>query len=147
MLFFTGTYLHSLDDRGRIAVPAKLREKLGAEVAVTNGRGACLAIFPLDVWQVTANRVLSEPNVSDSDNDMRLFTFGDAWEGPVDNQGRIALPDYLRDAAGLTGEVAVVGAGDHVQIWDKQAWINRRAELRRSPPNLAGQRSGGRSAT
>jgi MraZ protein len=147
MSYFTGTYLHTLDERGRIALPAKLREKLGEKVAVTYGRTEqSLAVYPYAVWEVTVKKVLEQPVVNDSENDMRLFFFGNAWEGAADGQGRIPLPDHMREATGLSGEVAVVGAGDHVQIWDKEAWISKRADLRKRPPSLTGPRPSDRAA-
>ena len=133
----TGTYFHTLDDRGRVALPAKLREKLGEKVAVTNGIAHhSLVVYPEDKWDVISDHILAAPAVNEEENDIRLFFFGDATEADVDGQGRIAIPEYLREYAGMTGEVAIVGAGDHIQIWDKEAWIAKRAALRAKAPSL-----------
>lgn len=139
--YFSGTYLHTIDERGRVALPAKLREKLGDAIAITNGRGKCLVVYPEKVWNAMAEKVISAPDLNAGEDNMRLFLFGDAWEGEIDKQGRVPIPDYLRDAATLGADVAVVGAGDHVQIWDKEAWIAKRAELHKSPPTLASVRA------
>ena len=132
---FTGTYLHTLDDRGRIALPAKLRECLGDKVAVTNGFAPnTLVVYPEHTWEKFSDRLLEAPAVNEAANDARLYYFGNAWEGAIDNQGRIPLPDYMREFANLSNEVAVVGAGDHIVIWDRQEWIAKRAALRANRP-------------
>ena len=136
--YFTGTYLHTLDERGRIAIPARLREKLGEMVSVVRGRGNCLVVYPHEAWITMAEQVLAKPgrnpilNPVEEDEAMRMFS--EVWDGEMDKQGRIPIPDYLRQDAKLISDVAVVGLGDHIQIWDKEAWLARRADLRRSPP-------------
>jgi len=140
--YFTGTYIHTLDDRGRLALPAKLRDRLGERVTVTIGIAPhSLAIYPESSWGQLRNRLLATPAVTEEDNNLRLSFFGEALDGTIDNQGRIAIPDYLREWAELTGEVAVVGTGDYITIWDKQAWINTRAALRAKRPSWPSPRS------
>jgi MraZ protein len=144
--YFTGTYLHTIDDHGRVALPSKLRERLGDSIVITNGHGQCLAVYPEPKWQSTADALLSNPGVDESENDKRLFYFGDSWPGDVDKQGRVSIPDYLRTDAGLGVEVAIVGAGDNIQIWDKDAWIARRAAQRQLQSGVAGARPGDKPA-
>lgn len=144
--YFTGTYLHTIDDRGRVALPAKLREKMGDAIAIANGRGKCLVVYPEEVWIAMGKDVLSSPDLNAAEDDMRLFFFADAWDGEIDKQGRVPIPDYMRDAGGLATDVAVVGAGDHIQIWDREAWIAKRAELRKNPPTLVSSRPAGKPA-
>jgi transcriptional regulator MraZ len=143
MAFLTGTYLHTVDNGGRIAVPSKLRERLGEHVVVTYGRGRCVAIFPYDVWQKIAERATQEePNTGEAENDMRLWTFAMTSDDQVDNQGRVSIPEHLRQDVGIVGEVAVVGVGDHLQVWDRDAWVAKRASLRERPPNAPGAHPG-----
>ena len=130
--YFTGTYLHTIDDHGRVALPSKLRERLGDSIMVTKGRGACLKVYPEHKWTTTADALLSTPGVDVAEDERRLDYFGDSWPGDVDKQGRVSLPDYLRSDAGLGTDVAIVGAGDNIQIWDKDAWIARRAAQRQA---------------
>jgi MraZ protein len=140
MPFFTGTYLHTLDERNRIAMPAKLRPLLGERVAVNIGREACLVVYPYAVWEATGAQITRGPDTTQEEFDIRLQYFANALDVTVDGQGRVALTDYVCEAVGIKSEVAVVGAGDQVQIWDRETWIAKRAKLREKPASLPGLR-------
>lgn len=144
--YFTGTYLHTIDDHGRVALPSKLREKLGDSIMITTGRGNCLKVYPEHRWRATADAILSTPGVDDDEDTKRLDYFGNSWPGDVDKQGRVSLPDYMRTEAGLGTDVAIVGAGDNIQIWNRDAWIARRAAQRQAQPGAAGAQSAEKAA-
>lgn len=133
---FSGSYSHNLDDRGRLAIPVKMREKLGDVVWVNLGVGDCLVIYPDDAWLGPANDVLSVPPWVPEAADMRLVLFGSASQCEIDKQGRILIPPHLRETARIGESVVVAGAGDHIQIWDSKAYIEKINQLRAKPPVL-----------
>ena len=119
---FTGEYRHSVDDKGRIAVPAKLRAQLEDGAVVSRWLVACLATHTRTGWEALATRVASLP-ITDANS--RLFTryvFAGAFEAALDGQGRVVVPAYLRDWAGLGTDAVVGGARDHGEIWEPSRW-------------------------
>ena len=133
---FTGEYRHSVDDKGRIAVPAKFRAQLEAGAVVSRWLDACLAIHTRSGWEDLAARVAGLP-ITDANS--RLFTryvFAGAFEAELDRQGRVVVPAYLRDWAGLGGEAVVVGSRDHAEIWEPTRWATY-AQALDDPAELA----------
>jgi len=119
---FTGEYRHSVDDKGRMAVPAKFRAQLEGGAVVSRWIDGCLAIHTRSAWDALAARVASLPI---TDARARLFQrriFGGAVEAELDRQGRVLLPAYLREEAGLKAEATVIGAQDHAEIWAPDRW-------------------------
>jgi len=126
---FTGEYRHSVDDKGRIAVPAKFRVQLEGGAYVARWLDACLAIFPRSEWDQLADKVGSLPI---GDANARTFSrtlFASAYEVEPDRQGRIVVPASLREAAGLTSDAVVVGARDHAEIWSPERWDGYRQAM------------------
>lgn len=125
---FLGTYSPRLDEKGRLILPAKFREQLEAGVVVTRGQEHCLYLFPADEFERLANQLRQAPVTSKQARDyMRVFLSGASDEVP-DRQGRITIPQSLRTYAGLTRDLAVIGAGHRVEIWDSTAWETYLAE-------------------
>jgi MraZ protein len=125
---FLGTYLPRLDDKGRLILPAKFREQLEAGVVVTRGQERCLYVFPLAEFERLAGQLRQAPVTSKQARDyLRVFLSG-ASDESMDKQGRITIPPNLRTYAGLDREVAVIGAGQRVEIWDAAAWETYLAE-------------------
>ncbi len=119
---FMGEYNHSIDAKGRVIVPAKFRESLGDEFVVTQGLDGCLFVFPNEEWNVFEEKLKTLPMANkDARKFVRFFLAG-AAQLEVDKQGRILLPSVLREFAGLEKDVALVGVGSRVEIWDKQRW-------------------------
>ena len=124
----SGSYAHSLDDRGRIAVPAKLREKLGDGVWVTVSLGK-LGLYPPDVWQRHIERYLAVSPFDPAGLNDRLDIFSMAQECDIDKQGRVLIPPDLRQAVRLSNDVVLVGVGDHIQVWNQDDWRVMRGRL------------------
>jgi MraZ protein len=125
---FLGTYSPRLDDKGRLILPAKFREQLEAGVVVTRGQERCLYVFPLAEFERLAEQLRQAPVTSKQARDyLRVFLSG-ASDESMDKQGRITIPPTLRTYAGLDREVAVIGAGQRVEIWDAAAWETYLAE-------------------
>jgi MraZ protein len=119
---FTGEYRHSVDDKGRIAVPAKFRAQLGAGAVVSRWLDACLAIHTQAGWEALAGKVAALPITDPASRRFQRFVFAGAAEVELDRQGRILLPAYLRDAIDLVAEAVVVGSRDHAEIWVPATW-------------------------
>ena len=118
-----GTYSHSLDTKGRLIVPAKLREHLGDSFVITKSLDDCLAIYPNDGWEKFIEKIETLPKISSEPaRRLRRFYFGNSQTIEVDKQGRILIPGNLRDYAGLTREAMLIGVNDHVEIWDSETW-------------------------
>lgn len=117
-MFFMGTYTPRLDEKGRIFLPAKFRDRLAEGVVVTRGQENCLVVWPEDVFLQEAARAQQTPMTNRGARDYARVLFGGAESGKPDKQGRIGIPALLRAYAGITKDVVVVGVGDRIEIWD-----------------------------
>ena len=119
---FMGEYNHSIDTKGRIIVPSKFRELLGERFVVTRGLDGCLWVLPTDEWDDFTGKLRSLPVANkDARKIVRLFMSG-AMDAELDKQGRILLPQNLREYAKLEKDITMVGTGARIEIWDKKAW-------------------------
>ena len=129
----TGEYQHALDNKGRIFIPARLREELGQAVYITLSMDRCLSVYSKDNWDALTEKVNALPYVRQ--RKMRpLFAY--AVRCDLDAQGRVLLPQNLRDWAGLAKNVTVVGCNNHAELWDSDTWHEVFAE-ETSPENIA----------
>lgn len=128
----TGTYEHSVDPKGRLFIPAKLREELGGVCYLTMGIDACLAIYPQESWDVFTEKFASLPMTQS-----RLMRpiFSNAVKCEPDSQGRILLPARLRKYAGLSKDVVIIGVHNRAEIWDAETW--RAGEEDMTPEKMA----------
>ena len=126
---FLGEYEHSVDAKGRIAVPAKFRPQLEAGLVVTRGFERCLQVYPMEAWGVLAERV-SSLSLGDA-NARRLsrHLFASAFDTELDKQGRILLPATLRGYAEITDGAVVAGMNTFFEIWSTDAWAATREEM------------------
>lgn len=129
----TGEYQHTLDAKSRLFIPARLREDLGNIFYVTLSMDKCLAAYSAENWKVFSDKVDAMPYVKQ--RKMRpLFAFAAKCE--LDSQGRVLLPQNLREYAGLTKNVTVIGCNNHAEFWDSDAWQSVQA-LETTPENIA----------
>ena len=126
---FTGEYRHSVDDKGRVAVPAKFRAQLAEGAWASNWIDQCLAVFPKQAWEDLSAKVRQLPVGDPGSRAFQRFLFGGAFEAELDRQGRVVVPAYLREWAGLKSEAVVVGSLDHIEIWAPDRWANVRRGL------------------
>jgi MraZ protein len=129
----TGVYRHTLDSKGRLFIPAKLREELGDTFYVTLSLEKCLSAYSIESWDRFMAKIKEMPRVKQVK--MRPL-FSHAARCELDSQGRILLPQALRDFAGLTKNVAVVGNGESTEFWDEDAW-NEVDSIETTPENIA----------
>lgn len=119
---FMGEFQHTLDDKGRLIVPAKFREELGDRFVVTRGLDNCLFVYPAREWSALEEKLKTLPLTKGDARAFVRFLFSGATECEVDKQGRIILPQNLRDHARIDKEVVVIGASTRVEIWSKENW-------------------------
>jgi MraZ protein len=121
---FLGTHNPRLDDKGRLFLPAKFRDRLASGLVVTRGQERCLYVFPMDEFMKVAEQMREAPTTSRAARDyMRVFLSGASDEVP-DKQGRVTIPANLRTYAGLERDCTVIGAGARVEVWDSAAWTS-----------------------
>lgn len=117
-----GEYEHSIDPKGRLAMPAKLREGLGEHFIITKGLDGCLFVYDMDQWHLLEEKLSKLPMSRKDARSITRFLFGGACEGECDKQGRVMVPANLRAHAGLEKDVIVIGVGSRAEIWDAQRW-------------------------
>ena len=119
---FIGEYSHNLDAKGRLIIPSKFREELHTSFILTRGLDGCLTIYSLNQWE----KVFEEINkLPDTKKDARKYIHvltANATECDIDNQGRILVPKNLASSVGIEKECVIVGANNHVEIWNKDTW-------------------------
>ena len=126
---FTGEYRHSVDDKGRVAVPVRFRAELAGGAIVSKWIDGCLAIHSRPAWEALAERAGRLPVTDAGARTFQRFLFGTAFDVVLDGQGRIVVPQVLRDFAGLGADVQVVGSRDHVELWSSQRWAAYSAQM------------------
>jgi MraZ protein len=134
---FLGQYERSLDDRCRVAIPVELRNGLGPGAILTRSFDNCLCIYPATRWESLALAISDLPDVRPDVRDLARSLFGSAVPCDFDRQGRVVIPAFLREHAGLTGEAVVVGVNSHVEIWDREGWRQRQERFEREGARLA----------
>ena len=117
-----GEFEHSLDAKGRLIMPAKLRESIGERFVVTKGLDGCLFAFSLDEWANFEEKLKMLPLSNKNSREFSRFFLSGATECEIDKQGRFLIPNNLRDAANLEKEVVIIGVGTRIEIWDKDKW-------------------------
>ena len=122
-----GEYQHTLDPKGRVNFPARLRESLGSTFIITKGLDNCLYVYSMEEWKVLEDKIRALP-MSKSHNLQRFF-FAGAAEAEPDKQGRVLIPAHLREYAGLTKDVTVIGASVRAEIWDSERYQSSCEEL------------------
>ncbi|HET7043419.1 MAG TPA: division/cell wall cluster transcriptional repressor MraZ [Gaiellaceae bacterium] len=117
-----GEHEHSLDDKNRLTLPAKLRAAFADGLVLTPGLDGCLLAYPRDEWDRLAERIKSLDPLADSSRVMHRHFFAGAAQGEIDKQGRLVLPPRLIARAELGREVTIAGVYDHLEIWDRARW-------------------------
>jgi MraZ protein len=136
---FLGEFEHTIDDKGRITIPAKFRGRLAAGVVVTKGIDTCLWLYPTDVWSELAHEISALPLTDPQARDFRRQVFGGASDSVPDKQGRVNLPLYLREYANIDKQAVIVGLFDHCEIWNPERWRELQASSHNDPEGRAEQ--------
>ncbi len=117
-----GTYNHSADEKGRVFVPSKWRDDLGEAFYLTKGLGKCLLGMPASAWEALCERLAALPMANTEAAKFSRLILGNAYCAEMDKQGRILLPANLRAYAALERDIAFVGVGGRIEIWDAAYW-------------------------
>lgn len=136
-----GEYIHTIDEKNRVSMPAKFRKELGKKIIITPGLGQCLFIFTSKEWEKVSKKL------SDSDSDLSFlkadqrsfnrYMFGRAVEVEIDSIGRILVPEFLKDKIDLKNSAAIVGVKDRVEIWNEKAWSEQKEIVEKQAEQLA----------
>ena len=126
-----GEFQHNIDAKGRLFIPAKFREELGKMFIITKGLDGCLFVYSASAWEVLEDNINQLP-LSKSRNLQRFF-FSSAADCVPDAQGRVLIPQNLREYAALQKEVTIIGVSGRVEIWNTQAWEAHEQQLREGP--------------
>lgn len=117
-----GEYQHNLDSKGRMAIPAKFRDKVSAGAIITRGLDNCLFVFNNKDWEVLAQKLIALPLAQANSRAFVRLMLAGAMDVELDTQGRILIPDYLRKYAELKKQVIVAGLYNRIEIWDSAKW-------------------------
>lgn len=117
-----GEYEHSLDAKGRLIMPSKLREDIGEKFIITKGLDGCLFAFSIEEWKIFEQKLRSLPISNKDARAFSRFFFAGAIDCEIDKQGRFLISSNLRDFAELTKEVVIVGMDSRIEIWSKEKW-------------------------
>ncbi len=123
-----GEYQHTLDEKGRLTMPARFREELGERFVVTRGLDGCLFVYPMPEWANLEAKLQALPLTHREARAFVRLLLSGATECELDRQGRFALPSALREHAGLDKEAVVIGVGSRLEIWSKARWSEYAAE-------------------
>lgn len=139
---FIGEFEHTVDDKGRVAMPARFRPKLAEGLVVTRGLDGCLFVFPLADWERLAERIAALPMTQTGARQFQRLMFAGATDCQPDGQGRVGLPAYLREYAGIEREAVVIGVNTRAEIWSRARWAEQRAQVEQSSDEIAEQLQG-----
>ena len=121
-LLLIGEYEHSLDAKGRLIMPAKLREDIGEKFIITKGLDGCLFAFSIEEWKNFEQKLRTLPISNKDARAFSRFFFAGAIDCEIDKQGRFLISNNLREFAGLSKEVIIIGMDSRIEIWDKEKW-------------------------
>jgi MraZ protein len=128
-VLFAGEYQGNVDSRGRIAIPTAFAEALSGEVVVARGFERCVAVYSAEGWERIAAEIRDLPSTNAETRQLARFIFASANEQQADRQGRLQLPRTTLDYAGIVRDVVVLGTGDAVEVWDREAWASELGAL------------------
>jgi len=119
---FLGEYQHSADAKGRVIMPAKFRDELGQKFIVTKGLDKCLLVYTERDWEALNEKVRQLPVTDEGVRRFVRFFFGGAAECECDAQGRVNIPQNLRDYAGIRKDVISIGVSNRIEMWSREGW-------------------------
>jgi MraZ protein len=136
---FIGEYQASIDDKGRISIPAKFRVQLKSKVVVTRGLDNSLFLYTMDEWKKLAEKLASLPIATANTRAFSRLMLAGAMDCDVDKQGRIILPGYLKEFAKINKKTIVAGLYNRIEIWSEELWVTYKAQTEKESNNIAEQ--------
>lgn len=134
---FIGEYHHTIDDKGRVAIPSKFRDSLKQEAVVTRGIDTCLFLYSKKEWETLAKKLAQLPLTQSKTRAFARLMLAGAMDVEIDKQGRIILPDYLRRYAEIEKKVVIAGLYNRLEIWDEKKWEEYKKKSEEESPDIA----------
>ncbi|MBN2198176.1 division/cell wall cluster transcriptional repressor MraZ [Candidatus Wolfebacteria bacterium] len=132
-----GEYTHNLDTKGRMAMPVKFRTKLTAGTIITRGLDHCLFVFSAQEWEILAQKLIALPLAQANSRAFTRLMLAGATDVNLDKQGRILIPDYLREYADLKKQITVAGLYNRIEIWNSESWKQYKAKTESASDEIA----------
>jgi len=136
---FIGEHIYSIDEKKRLAIPAKFRQALGKKAVLTRGIDNCLVIYPLNEWQKLAKKLESLPSGKSDARAFARIVLAGAVDVTLDKLGRILIPDYLKNYALLKKNVAIIGLSNRIEIWETKKWEEYKKKTEMAVGDIAEQ--------
>ena len=136
---FIGEYVHSVDDKKRLSVPARFRKELGKKAVITLGLNKCLSLYPTKGWNGFAKKLSKLSMGKSEDRGFSRTMLSGAFEVEIDNIGRILIPETLKEYAGLKDRVVLTGVYDRVEVWDESVWGSYKSQMVSDADRMAEQ--------
>lgn len=130
---FLGEYEHTIDDKGRLTIPARFRDELESGIVITRGLDGCLWAYPRGEWENVTEKISQLPTADQNVRNFVRFFFSNAFDSIPDRQGRVLIPQNLRDFAGISGETSVIGVNNRVELWAPTKWNEVRTKVEEDP--------------
>lgn len=136
---FLGEFEHTIDGKGRLTIPAKFRDELESGVVVTRGLDGCLWAYGRSEWEKLAEKIAQMPTTNPAARNFARFMFSNAFDSIPDRQGRVLIPQSLRDYASIQNETVVIGVMNRVEIWNPESWKAVLSDVENDPDDLLSQ--------
>ncbi len=136
-----GEYKHTIDNKKRLAIPAKLRKELSKGAVLTRGLDNCLALYPLKEWEKLAEKLSKLPTGQIEVRGLARVILSGASTVEIDSLGRILVPDYLKQYAAIEKNVVIAGVFNHLEIWDESRWETYKQKTEKEVGDMAAKLS------
>lgn len=136
---FIGEYIHTIDQKRRLAIPSKFRKSLGKKAVITQGLDDCLVIYPIEEWNKKAGKLESLPDGQVNARTFARIILSGASEVDLDNLGRALIPEHLKEYASLKKNVAILGLSNRIELWDQDKWQSYKAKMEKTVEDFAQQ--------
>jgi MraZ protein len=134
---FIGEYQHTVDEKGRLAIPAKFRKALSKGAVITRGLDSCLFVFTVGEWKVLAAKLASLPMSQANSRAFARLMLAGAMDVKLDSQGRVMLPEYLRKYAKVGRDTVIAGLYSRLEIWDSKVWEKYKTKTESNSSGIA----------
>ncbi|MBI5126717.1 MAG: division/cell wall cluster transcriptional repressor MraZ [Candidatus Taylorbacteria bacterium] len=132
-----GEYTHTIDDKNRLSMPSKFRQEMGKKVVLTPGLDSCIFVFAMKEWEKISGKLSESSMLSADSRSFNRFLLGGAVEAEIDSIGRILIPDFLKERAGLKNKTVVIGVQTRAEIWNEKAWLEYKKVVEKQADALA----------
>lgn len=136
---FLGEFAHTIDDKGRLTIPAKFRDDLASGVVITRGLDGCLWAYSRSEWEQLAEKISRLPTTNPAARNFSRFMFANAFDSIPDRQGRVLIPQNLRDYAKIESDTIIIGVMNRLELWNPTQWGQVLAEVEEDPDAIVAQ--------